>query len=266
MKYFKNCTISLVLSLITFFIRLSLIINEDDTVIVYGIKKYRKFNTISTVLLILFISLMVFFGIKDLIKLISAKKEAMQKEKELELEKLKEIENKKDLNSYLSTSKTLQETVIRQHLKEAFSKTWNELSEELSPLYAQSLKMDDLQDRLKSLITKNDASILDDTEDILNDAEQNLLENIRKVMNYMDVCDPTTFEGREKVRINAKSCFEQNKQIIETATDFLFSLTEYLNNQSSTDSLKILNEYKQALKGAASAYVSPEQMTPDLKF
>ena len=205
------------------------------------------YDNIGLCISILFTGIFLILGFIGLSK---EKKSALEQQGRMIEQEQLELERKKQTDSYLSAANILVESVIRDHLKNSYTNEWGILKDDLEALYIQSLKMDDFQEKLKDLITKNDASILDDTEEVLEQAEQGLLRNIRKVMNYMAVCDVSVDSEVSKVRNSALECFEENKKIIMTVSDFIMSLTEYLNNQGSTDNLATLNTYKEALKTA----------------
>ena len=250
MKRRVGVLISLLGMAISWIIRIYLMISQENLIIVYGIQKYRNYGLIAT------ISALCFSVLAILMLFLSYKKVKTERIRDVEQKVFIEeqqqaaIEEKRQQTSFLSANNMLKESVIRDNLKYSYEHEWSELRTDLLPLYDQSKKMDKLQERLKTLITKNDASVLDDTEDVLEQAEQGLLQNIRKVMNYMDVCDPTVPEEKEKVRNSAVECLKNNKQIIDNVSDFLMSLTEYLNNQGSKDNLNALNTYKEALMGS----------------
>ena len=239
-------------TIVLIIIKVLFLINKEDNIILYGIKGYRTISIVHSILLIIFGLLLIVNAIKML------KNEKIEKQKEIENynimqeNKRKEEEMTRQENSYLSATNRLSENVLRNHLQKSYTSDWIKLEQYLKPLYEQSKKMDTLQSKLKSLITKNDASVLDDTEDVLIEAEQGLLKNIRKVMNYMDVCDPNVLEESEKVKESAIQNFNENEKILDSVSDFLMSLTEYLNNQGSTDSLNTLNSYKDVLKDTIS--------------
>lgn len=252
-------------TLVSFLTKIYLSFNKEDFIIVNGIRSYKTFSNISTILSIIFLIILISFSILQALDYFKNQKLQRKIEEENIRKEKEKLENIKLNSSYLSSSKELIEKTIREHLETAYMGKWNILEEELKNLYIQSTKMDDLQEKLKSLITKNDASVLNDTEEILEKAEQDLLKNIRKVMNYMDVCDPDTFEEKEKVKISAQNCYFQNKEILNTTSDFLMALTEFLNSQGDENSLSILNEYKDALKNTDTSNTS-EIVQTQLKF
>ena len=249
MKRIKGILLSGIITLIMGIVRLYLGLNKEDLIIINGISSYRNYIMISNVLLIGFILVTIFVVIKMITKIRVEQIKEIEEQNQIAVNQVHELEDKRNQDSFLSATNKLKETVIREHLKQSYMDEWLSLRNELIGLYQQSEKMDTLQAKLNSLITKNDATVLDDTEDVLEQAEQGLLQNIRKVMNYMDVCDPNVDNEREKVKDSAIKCYKENQQILSTVSDFLISLTEYLNNQGSNDNLKALNTYKEALVG-----------------
>ncbi|MBQ1548011.1 MAG: hypothetical protein IIZ61_06415, partial [Lachnospiraceae bacterium] len=137
--------------------------------------------------------------------------------------------------------------LLRDQLKEGIKLKWRELEKDLNVLYDQSVKMDMMQENLANLLKKNGAERLDDAEGVLNKAEQYLLQNIRKVLNYMEVCDNDTDEGVKKVKDSAVACRAENENVLKTTSDFLIAMTEYLNEEGTSDGLSSLMEYKDIL-------------------
>jgi hypothetical protein len=251
MKKYLGVILGFVSTFVAIVARLNLALNEQEYIIVHGIQAYKNDINISTAAILVFGLFTCVMGIMLLVNSIKAKKQIQEQQGRLAAEQEQAIEMHRKANSYLSASNTLVESVIRNHLQESYNGTWCRLRDALTPLYHQSEKMDELQTKLKSLITKNDASVLDDTEEVLEQAEQSLLKNIRKVMNYMDVCDPNEPDEVDKVYNSALECKNSNKVILDNVSDFLMALTEYLNNQGSDDGLDVLNSYKDALRGTS---------------
>lgn len=251
MKKYLGVILGFISTFVAIVARLNLALNEQEYIIVHGIQAYKNDINISMAAILVFGLFTCVMGIMLLVNSIKAKKQIQEQQGRLAAEQEQAIEMHRKANSYLSASNTLVESVIRNHLQDSYNGTWCSLRDALTPLYHQSEKMDELQGKLKSLITKNDASVLDDTEEVLEQAEQSLLKNIRKVMNYMDVCDPNEPDEVDKVYNSALECKNSNKVILDNVSDFLMALTEYLNNQGSDDGLNVLNSYKDALRGTS---------------
>lgn len=251
MKKYLGVILGFISTFVAIVARLNLALNEQEYIIVHGIQAYKNDINISTAAILVFGLFTCVMGIMLVVNSIKAKKQIQEQQGKLAAEQQQTIEMHRKANSYLSASNTLVESVIRNHLQDSYNGTWCSLRDVLTPLYHQSEKMDELQTKLKSLITKNDASVLDDTEEVLEQAEQSLLKNIRKVMNYMAVCDPNEPDEVDKVYNSALECKNSNKVILDNVSDFLMALTEYLNNQGSDDGLDVLNSYKDALRGTS---------------
>lgn len=107
--------------------------------------------------------------------------------------------------------------------------------------------MDDLQDRLKELLDNNGADALRDTEDILDDVEQHLCRNVRKLINNITILDMGNSRDREKIVSAAVECSEQNQKLLKLTKDFMGSLVEFLNRQGDSSSEEEIQMYREAL-------------------
>ena len=219
----------------------------DDIVINLGIRGYHVLSGTALVLVILFLVLTVILGGTEVLRLSKERKEYAEEvvRRQEAQNNLRLEENKK--GSYLDTSGQLVERLLRDQLKEGIKLKWRELEKDLNVLYDQSVKMDMMQENLANLLKKNGAERLDDAEGVLNKAEQYLLQNIRKVLNYMEVCDSDTDEGVKKVKDSAVACRAENENVLKTTSDFLIAMTEYLNEEGTSDGLSSLMEYKDIL-------------------
>lgn len=119
---------------------------------------------------------------------------------------------------------------------------WKGLSD-LSSIIRQMTQMDDYQAKLKKLLVENQADALSDTESLLEQIEDGMFSNIRRVLNFLNVAGP---EDLEKVRQETGKCISQNRELLEKTKDFLFVLTDYLSQETGT-SADSLDSYKQAI-------------------
>ena len=93
-------------------------------------------------------------------------------------------------------------------------------------------------------------------KEVLGKAEQGLLKNIRKILNYMEVCDPENSVDRSRVAQKAEEYFLENREILNHSSDFLMAMTEYLNSQGAKENLQAMEDYKikSEVTGAIKAY------------
>ena len=107
--------------------------------------------------------------------------------------------------------------------------------------------MDDLQDKLKELLDNNGADALRDTEDILDDVEQHICRNVRKLINNITILDMGSSRDKEKIISDAIKCGEENQKLLKLTKDFMTSLVEFLNRQGDSSSEEEIQMYKDAL-------------------
>ncbi len=107
--------------------------------------------------------------------------------------------------------------------------------------------MDDLQDKLKELLDNNGADALRDTEDILDDVEQHICRNVRKLINNITILDMNNSNDSEKIVNAALECSEENQKLLKLTKDFMSSLVEFLNRQGDSSSEEEIQMYKEAL-------------------
>ena len=247
-KVYKTLTIiGLIGTILSAIFKIHLVTHKDYIVVVNGISHFRAVSTLSNILIVIFVILGLVYGIRFLIVHKKELKEQLQDKVAIEEQKRLENESIKRKEAYRDTSGRLDENMIREDLNKLADGDWINLSSVIKSLYIHSERMDTYQEKLDLLLEKNGAEALDDTAEVLEKAEQQLLQNIRKVLNYMDVLDPSNDE--QKVGTYLNQCITENEKILNNVSDFLLSVTEYLNNQGSVDGLDDLNNYKQVLLG-----------------
>ena len=220
---------------------------RDSIIVAKGIVHYRQMNSLLLTVMCIFIVLSVVFVLIAFLRAQKIRRQTAQKEAESYEKEQMQIRRNKEKESYLSASSRLEEQLLREELKKAASGEWRGSAGDIQKLFDQSVKMDTYQEKLDKLIKKNGADALDDTEEVLEKAEQYLLQNIRKTLNYMDVLDAGTEADAARVTGFIQKAVTDNETILSSVSDFLLSVTEYLNSQGSTDGLEMLNSYKQVL-------------------
>ncbi len=166
-----------------------------------------------------------------------------EKQEQLALE-----EQHKKQTARLSMQNKLDNATLRRILNQKAQDSWSICAGSIEQCTGQLASMDSLQERLSKLLEQNGADTLYDTEDVLDQAEQGMCANVRKVLNYMEVADNNKQEDMEMIREKADLCVAQNKEILDQSQEFVFALTEYLNRQGDSGAdLSMLEIYKKTI-------------------
>ena len=128
----------------------------------------------------------------------------------------------------LSVKGKLSNESLRKMLKKQASLKWKDLSEELAETAVQLEAMDAYQEKLHTLLKDNDVKALSDTEDILEQTEQVLCQNVRKLLNYMNVFDVSDIEV---MRTTVKKTNEKNARQLGQVKEFILAVTDFVNQQ-----------------------------------
>ena len=108
--------------------------------------------------------------------------------------------------------------------------------------------MDEYQEKLVHLLETNGADSLSNTNEVLDQVEQYLCKNVRKVLNYMDVADEDNERDVGQVSLRLTACHEEGQKQLQQVQEFLFALAEFLNKQGDDDnSMDLLNIYKSTI-------------------
>ncbi|MBQ9304125.1 hypothetical protein [Butyrivibrio sp.] len=104
--------------------------------------------------------------------------------------------------------------------------------------------MNRYQDKLNVLIKQNGAAALSDTEDVLDKVEQQLCQNVRKLINIMIVSSAA--EPNEVIDA-ANTCVKDNHTLLVSAKDFMTAIATYLNAQGDDQGIDEIQIYKDVL-------------------
>ncbi len=157
-------------------------------------------------------------------------------------------EQHKKQTARLSMENKLDNETLRRVLGQKMSAEWSACASDIGGCIEQLSTMDDYQAKLKKLLESNGADTLYDTEDVLDQAEQGMCRNVRKVINYMEVADAGSDEGTSMIKEKAADCSRLNSEILKQSREFVFALTEYLNRQGDTsDDISMLEVYKKTI-------------------
>lgn len=168
---------------------------------------------------------------------------ASDKEQQRKLEDQQRMEAPK-----LSVRDKLENSHLRDLLRKHMQKGWDVLGDSIMRCMGQLEQMDDYQERLSRLLKNNGAEMLYDTEDVLDRVEQYICRNVRKVLNYMDVSDPKLPGDVSMLKEKLADCFESNQEQLRQTQEFLFALTDFLNQQGDSENdASMLEVYKRTL-------------------
>lgn len=224
-------------------------INRIKIIQTGGVHTYNTFLTTANILCI------CSFLITMILVIVLENKKRKQNRKIEELEEQQRQEQldrqRKDPNATLSISQPLRDSRIRDMLKETLTQYWTEDQETrriVLHLIEQTKEMDSSQEKLQKLLKENGATKLYDTNDLLTQAEQYILRNIRKVLNCFQVYDPTNEEDVKKIQNLGQSVIQDNDRQLKNVREFLFAMTDFLNQQGdSTAEIQRLNIYKETI-------------------
>lgn len=190
-------------------------LGENYVIIHFGIKVYHAIQAVAGAAMIVILCTL-------LVLLICIFKE----NKVLTQEEQKTPQQQKPYENGVFNNAVLQ-NILKQR-----EKSWPGVSREIEKMVAQLKKMDDLQERLHTLLQDNDADVLSDTEDILGQVEQYICKNIYSCANLMYVYDPNAETDIEAMRKTLLSSIEKNGKELHNAQDFMLALAEYINKQN----------------------------------
>lgn len=222
-------------------------LSQDILIVQRGILSYRRIRTA----VYLIAGIMMILSIAGIT--VSRRKEA--REMAIRAAQKKE-ENEGKPPADLAVSSRLDDQKIQNLLFEKMEGEWNVCSKEAEGCLAQMQTMDRYQEKLNRLLKENGADALNDTEEILDRVEQYLCKNVRKVLNFMSVADPSDASDQEMIRSKLLQCSDKNRTQLEQTQQFLFALTEFLNQQGDDDSGEdLLEMYRQTILDSLSREV-----------
>lgn len=219
--------------------------NRDSIVIAQGIVRYRSIR--QTVLIIggAVTALTVLLYILDWAAQRRWQQQYDRSRAQRETEEEERLRREKQDKETLNVRKDMDSLQLRKILTEYGTGRWSDLSKELLQLRIQLDMMDEQQEKLSRLLRNNGADALSNTEDVLNEVEQYLCKSVRKVINYMDVANPSNPSDTVRVREQVEKCHADLQQQLQQVQEFLFAMADYLNSQGDDDnSMQMLEIYK----------------------
>lgn len=207
-------------------------------IIPLGIKLYRSLQAILVGGSIIFTGLYVI----QMIVYVLLKRKENPKPKDLPIK-----ENKASLDV---TGRLSDDYVCSLMANQGLHK-WKCLQEDVKLITDQLVLMNSYQERLSKLLENNNMKELADAEDLLERIEQQILSNVRKVLNFMEILSPNMMEDRETVKEYMSDCVTENIKLLNATKDFLICVTGFVNDQGlDGKSLQMMEEFKTVLMGS----------------
>ena len=217
-------------------VNLLIYFTSDSLIIPIGIKGYRAIQGVG----IFAASITTLWFAVAMIRLLLEKKKEAPKEEPESVYYANE--------GMLSASGKLSDEYVLECVTRQGTGKWRIIKEDVEAITDQLILMNSYQERLSNLLANNSAGALSDAEGLLDKVEQQILGNVRKVLNYMEILGT---EDKEAVLGYLKACAKDNERLLSSTKTFLISVTGYLNDQGedSSKSLKMLEEFQNVLAG-----------------
>ena len=224
-------------------------LNRDNIVIRMGLSGFRVLRVISLIFLTLTFGLAI-LGVVSLLK-----QRRNKEDQQARSEMLKE----QDAPPTMVSDGGLNDRVIYDYLLTCYNEKWansknTELKKDILLVVQQMQEMNGYQDRLASLLQNNGIRALDDSKDTLERVEQYVLQNVRRLVNFMDVLVVGKARDEETLAITVRETLDLNKEQLDKVGEFLIAMTQFINKQgrdtSGTDQLAMyLQTIQSTLQG-----------------
>ena len=223
-------------------------VNKDTMIINMGVRSYNRISSFLPLIEVIVLIVVAFIFLLVTFREIRQAKRTIQEQMQAEKTAQEAQRSQDEEREILSVSKKMDSMKIRDLLLSEASGKWSGLTPELMQIKKQLDQMDEHQETLAKLLKENGATSLANTEDMLNDTEQYLCKNVRKVLNYMSVADEEVPQDVQLVRQKLLQCKEDGDTLLNQVQQFLFSLAEFLNTQGSDDnSMEMLDLYRSTI-------------------
>lgn len=214
-----------------------------------GVKAYNNIlstiNIATIVLGILCVGSMAFFIISS--QKSKKKKEILEAKRQLEEEKRQKAMTME--KAKYAPNNSLDDDYIYEHLQEWQSKDWGQkFPVQIGNILHQMDDMNRYQGKLNKLITNNGAKYLNDSTEVLDNVEQYILRNVRKLLNCFDIYEATDISDTEKMQELLDKIEKDNTVQLYNVKEFLFAATDFVNQQGDDNTdIKKLNIYKETI-------------------
>ncbi|MBR6156663.1 MAG: hypothetical protein IKQ27_06865 [Lachnospiraceae bacterium] len=235
-------TTPLIITLAGLFGTVLTIMSKDNIIMYHGVRAFRNVMMMTGVLSA---GSSVATTVYTFLYFAGKRKQEWLGEQDLRIiDEQKEIEAQKQAR--LSVNKDIDPQDLRSELQDQKSYSWAVFGPAIDELIAQFDKMDSYQERFHKLLMDNGVNTLGDTEDVINQVEQYMCRNVRSVVNFMMVAD-TDATGKAGMEEKLTKCIGENKGLLEQTRDFIYAMTEFLNDQGGKADTRLLESYKDTL-------------------
>ncbi len=137
---------------------------------------------------------------------------------------------------------------LQDNVESNLHKTGDEEIRKMLGLVLSTMRvMDELQQKLKTLLDDNGADALRDTEELLDHVEQHMCRNVRKLLNRMTILDERNSADRTTLLEEGVACAGNNQKLLELTKNFMNSLVDLLNRQGEQNCEEEISMYRDAI-------------------
>lgn len=179
----------------------------------------------------------------------AAERRALERRMEMEADaEDRAAREKAEHRPSLSVDGELDPAEIRRILLDNSAGEWSRYRGNISLCVGVLDQMQESMGRLDTLLEMNGAGTLQDTKDVLRQAQQYICRNMRKVINYLYAVDIDSREAEGGIRQRFSDCISDSTRMLDKVNDFLISLSDYLNSQGEdAGAIDMLDLYKNTI-------------------
>ncbi|MFV0363657.1 MAG: hypothetical protein ACK5LL_11310 [Suipraeoptans sp.] len=199
-------------------------INSSNLIVWFGVATVRILRHVISALLLIIIVLAAFLIIRNIIKM---RKESVR------------TKSMPVINLEVTTNEGYNPEYIRQELNKNLAVVKG-LGTEIGILLQQTDSMDRKEEKLKTILARNETRSLDSVENTLVNTEQAMFKNIIKIMNRIDLWDDSEYmlESKQEIynehRARIQVLIDKNNEMLNM-TDILLSETiKYINTKDDS--------------------------------
>ena len=205
--------------------RIALALSRDSVVISGGMSTYRALLWAARGALLVGAAFLT--GI--VVRIALARSEARQMEQRMDNLRAADRRSKAPLST---ESGRFNEEKMRELLRTLFDSAPSQVEVYRSKFQVQLDRMNEYQANLKRLLRNNDATELSEAEAFLDKLEQNMFGKMRQVYNLLMMYDDTA--PIEELRASMDEALDHNNRALAQAKRLNSTVTEYINNQGTT--------------------------------
>jgi hypothetical protein len=205
--------------------RIALALSKDSVVISGGMSTYRALLWAARGALLVGAAFLA--GI--VVRIALARSEARQMEKRMDTLRAADRKSKAPLSTEAGR---FNEEKMRELLRTLFDSAPGQVAAYRPKFQVQLDRMNEYQANLKRLLRNNDATELSEAEAFLDKLEQNMFGKMRQVYNRLMMYDDTA--PIEELSASMDEALDHNNRVLDQAKRLNSTVTEYINNQGTT--------------------------------